>query len=86
MFYYCNSFINRHGTTPALNQRTESEIKPMAVVTSQTVDEGGRCQRAVKHLTPEETGKGCLSLCDVCDKHYLSIVSVPLSGELGPNW
>lgn len=40
-----------------LNKYTErSVIKPMAIMTSQTIEEGGRCQHAQK-MTLKETGK-----------------------------
>lgn len=54
-------------------------------MTGQTVDEGGWCQQARKHLTLEETGKDSLALSaisDKADKCYLDIISVPLSGKV----
>lgn len=63
---FCSSgdfFFLVHGATPLLNEYRASgaALKPTAVVTGQTVDEGGWCQRAREHLTLEETGKD--SLC-----------------------
>ena len=36
-------------------------LKPLAIMTDQTADEGGRWQQAQKHLTLEETGKDSAS-------------------------
>lgn len=70
-------FSSPHGTTLLLNEYRESSVtlKPMAIVTGQTVDEGGWCQQARKHLTLEETGKDSLPLSAISDKAVINIIS-----------
>lgn len=64
-----------HGSTPLLNEYRESSVmlKPMVIMTSQTVYEGGWCQQARKHLTLEETGKDSLSA--ISDKAEINRIS-----------
>lgn len=64
-------------STAVLNEYRESSVmlKPMAIVTDQTVDEGGRCQQARKHLTLEETGKDSLPLPAISDKAAIRFIA-----------
>lgn len=80
----CTFFFPLYCTTLLLNKYTErSVIKPMAIMTSQTTEEGGRCQQARK-LTLKETGKYFFS--SIADNavinFYHHTVSVPLSGKI----
>lgn len=49
--------------------------KPMAIMTGQTVDEGGWCQQARKHLTLEETRKDSLPLSIISDIAVINVIS-----------
>lgn len=74
---HVGDFFFLHGSTPLLNESRQSSVmlQPVAIMTGQTVDEGGWCQRARKHLTLEETGKDSLPLSAISDKAAIHGIS-----------
>ncbi|CAB1445543.1 unnamed protein product, partial [Pleuronectes platessa] len=73
------NITQQQDTKPLLNDYRQGGVllKHVAVMPGQTVDEGGGCQQAKKHLTLEETGKDSLPVSAISDHNLKSMEEIP---------